>query len=1058
MKTLPIIQPQHSIDLDIPPSLADIAIVPIDSYGNAGELNSMVLREFGFTERDLPAETRLKHGFSQISGSHGKSILFVVTVSDDSTSSNLRANLYNVLLEFRGWMDGKVVWIPMMGTGSGGLSLQESYIITVRQLNRSQQDLPSNAKFLISIPRTKAGSALLQEIALTEQNLNNDAEKFLSGYGGKMYTVGSIWDKSDQSERFYSSGIWESGHTDGKYIDIIKGINKNDILILKSSYATTNISYLRVKALGLVSERSEDGNWLLVDWRIKGLSLDLPNLGHHRNTISQVSHDEALEIISKLDKDFLKSFSSGRYQINEKETIAGLISDADNGIDHLNIQKDVKAFARVIAAKSFVPPLAIVIFGKWGSGKSFFMRKIKEQIQSLSLRETTYCKGVAHIHFNAWSYMDSNLWASLVSKIFEELNEYISNNSKGAAAQLEIQTELATQLSITKGEIELLNTKKTDLQKEIDDLEAEQKQLKTDIDLKIKSLREKTLWKVLENLDQQFDARNKVAAAFETNPSYKISKDFAKQIIPEKYWNNPDETYKIIKSKYTFLKVFFKKDEVKTNITILALILTLILVAPVLIEILHKKIASTYITIPPVTISILLTVGAVWKRAETVYGRLQPIVASFWSIKEDYQKKTTQELSNFEQEEKILKLEIEKKNNEAKVVEGKIQKVQLNIEDLEYRIKNALATETLYSFIDRRSKSDEYKRHLGIISTIRRDFEILNNLFIDHNNEVGQAENQEKFRKKFKNPLERIVLYIDDLDRCSEDNVVQVLEAVNLIMAYPLFVVVVGVDYRWIRNSLIKKHSLQFTQNPFSIESSDSKNENFEPSKYLEKIFQIPFHLKNADPRDVRNMIRKLARNAIAQPIVETYKNSTLSAEHNTANLENSKIRSGNFSPNNTTKSANYEAQIEDNPEELLFGDDELDLMEGMSDIIGNNPRAIKRFINIYRVVKAHEDFFYEPDVKNTELLTVLFLIAFPVGRFNKLIPAFEDYLLNQKNADSKLYNYVDEGIPSNMITLKDNFRSALNSNPSIRSLSSIPIEVFARHYNFTKRFAFDFT
>ena len=38
------------------------------------------------------------------------------------------------------------------------------------------------------------------------------------------------------------------------------------------------------------------------------------------------------------------------------------------------------------------------------------------------------------------------------------------------------------------------------------------------------------------------------------------------------------------------------------------------------------------------------------------------------------------------------------------------------------------------------------------------------------------------------------LLYIDDLDRCSEDKVVKVLEAVHLLLAFKLFVVIVAVE------------------------------------------------------------------------------------------------------------------------------------------------------------------------------------------------------------------------------------------------------------------------
>src|SRR5262249_7011132 len=52
-------------------------------------------------------------------------------------------------------------------------------------------------------------------------------------------------------------------------------------------------------------------------------------------------------------------------------------------------------------------------------------------------------------------------------------------------------------------------------------------------------------------------------------------------------------------------------------------------------------------------------------------------------------------------------------------------------------------------------------------------------------------------------PLERIVLYIDDLDRCPPRRVVEVLTAMQLLLALPLFV---AVDPRWLVRSLEHHH------------------------------------------------------------------------------------------------------------------------------------------------------------------------------------------------------------------------------------------------------------
>ena len=50
--------------------------------------------------------------------------------------------------------------------------------------------------------------------------------------------------------------------------------------------------------------------------------------------------------------------------------------------------------------------------------------------------------------------------------------------------------------------------------------------------------------------------------------------------------------------------------------------------------------------------------------------------------------------------------------------------------------------------------------------------------------------------------MNRIVLYIDDLDRCPEDKVIEVLRTAHLLLAFPLFVCVVAVDPRWVSRSL----------------------------------------------------------------------------------------------------------------------------------------------------------------------------------------------------------------------------------------------------------------
>ena len=92
--------------------------------------------------------------------------------------------------------------------------------------------------------------------------------------------------------------------------------------------------------------------------------------------------------------------------------------------------------------------------------------------------------------------------------------------------------------------------------------------------------------------------------------------------------------------------------------------------------------------------------------------------------------------------------------------------------------------------------------------------------------------------------IDRIILYIDDLDRCPSERVVEVLEAIHLILAIPLFVVVVAVDPRWLIKSLELHHSELLSP---VIEDGDLGAESHwtaTPINYLEKIIQIPYTLR----------------------------------------------------------------------------------------------------------------------------------------------------------------------------------------------------------------------
>ena len=98
--------------------------------------------------------------------------------------------------------------------------------------------------------------------------------------------------------------------------------------------------------------------------------------------------------------------------------------------------------------------------------------------------------------------------------------------------------------------------------------------------------------------------------------------------------------------------------------------------------------------------------------------------------------------------------------------------------------------------------------------------------------------------------IDRIVIFIDDLDRCPAAEVVRVLEAVNLLFGFELFVVVVAVDSRWLLRSLEGTFSEAFDTDDGPAPT---------PQNYLEKIIQIPFWLRPMEPAGFGRLLTTLA-------------------------------------------------------------------------------------------------------------------------------------------------------------------------------------------------------
>ena len=116
-----------------------------------------------------------------------------------------------------------------------------------------------------------------------------------------------------------------------------------------------------------------------------------------------------------------------------------------------------------------------------------------------------------------------------------------------------------------------------------------------------------------------------------------------------------------------------------------------------------------------------------------------------------------------------------------------VEQLESKRNQLQQDIDEIASGKKIVRFIESRITDERYVNSLGIISWIRKDFEELDYLLKQQydalkRTELKRTEVENVFR------IDRIILYIDDLDRCNEEIVVRVLEAIHLLLAFPLFV------------------------------------------------------------------------------------------------------------------------------------------------------------------------------------------------------------------------------------------------------------------------------
>jgi hypothetical protein len=534
--------------------------------------------------------------------------------------------------------------------------------------------------------------------------------------------------------------------------------------------------------------------------------------------------------------------------------VAGLRSDEATGKDLFKLEDEVEAIATVIAAHSIEPPLALGLFGDWGTGKTFFMNMLERRVKEMAAAERDaaakreeagetpyYCRHIVQLRFNAWHYIDQDLWASLASEIFDGLDAWITASSNPDEPIESKRARLLTEEARQRDTLDNAERVKTEARKSVEEIDESLRKLDDQYDSLARDVPKTELVKAVVRIaaDQPEIREQATKAARQLDVKVdKLADDFGLDA----------STFKGELSKGTVEGVSAAVSQWRTvgrgwklwlpigiavvvAVALLAFVLSRVDLAPA-----GRFVAG----------AISVGIGA----AVALGGWLAVPVSRVLQIVMQARRESNRLIEDARAKQRG-DLASARKREEERAVQAELNAAaaRTEIDSLRTQLRETAPSRQMATFIKRRQASADYRSRLGVVAKARDDFEELSRLLSEQAKDrstLAKAATEEGSPEDLFAPIDRIVLYIDDLDRCKETEVVAVLQAVHLLLAFRLFVVVVAVDPRWLVHSLrVSSRVLQDEKKKADDDATDDDlGWETTPLNYLEKIFQVPYALR----------------------------------------------------------------------------------------------------------------------------------------------------------------------------------------------------------------------
>jgi hypothetical protein len=607
------------------------------------------------------------------------------------------------------------------------------------------------------------------------------------------------------------------------------------------------------------------------------------------------------------------------------------------GDDALGRQADARRLAELACLADNAPPLAIGLFGDWGSGKSTFMAMMQAEVARIGgawkdEAASPFATRVAQIRFNAWSFADANLWASLAVEIFEGLRDEIARiegtgdaQSRRAAALL---AEISARSEQARQARDEANAAVTAARKALEEIE--RKLAALDAKLAGPAVVTSRVGAIVAARQADIAALLRDLGAIAPSEAATV----------ERLGEEVRTLAAAGAGGFAITRRVIRLASTRIGLTLgaaLALAAVAVWLAP---RGGLEAVAATVAFLAPFMGRIVAALN-----------RLSPLLDAVEADAKAEADLRRERAALADAREAAARALSEREAAAAKALSG-----------AEAIGKAAATPQAMLRFF--LNESDElrgYEREIGLIGRLRRSFQRLDDLM------AAQADPRRETRDDLP-VLDRIILYIDDLDRLREDQVVKVLEAVALLLQFRLFVVVVAVDARWLEGALRSFYAAQFAEGRAG------------PGDYLEKIFQVPFWLPRLAAGEAfqglaRSLMPEGAANAEA-PIAAAAETAPAPAGDDYALDPDEAPQPGDETPAETRAAA---------VERVTLTPAEVEVLTALLPLAATGPRGAKRFVNLYRLARASRSGeelrrFLGEDGEAPEFPALAFLLALCCG------------------------------------------------------------------------------